>query len=231
MTLGKEDLVRCSSETNVASSALSAMDHPPQDRVIEEEGDTGDIEMADAETSDAEHKEEVSLSGESEYTHIFVPQPGHNFDDVNITRADAFIEETPKEVNKKTGLGSRLFSKVKEEEVKRAEEPPVKELEEEPEKVERRQVPIFCAVCLQEFEDSERVSWSANADCTHVFHEDCIVQWLVTLGRIKAKTQRFSDEPTESQLLSYDMECPCCRQDFVTKSDLGGSVSCGEESV
>jgi len=230
MTLGKKDLVRRGSETEASSSARSAEDPPPQDRA-KQARDTGDIEMADAPASNAEHKEEVSLSGEMEFTHILVPQPGHNFDDVDLTRADAFVEETPKDANKKLGLGSRLFSKVKDEEVKRVDEHPVKKLQEGPEKAERRRVPIFCAVCLQEFEDGERVAWSANSDCSHVFHEDCIVRWLVSLGRTKAKTQRFSDEPTESQLLGYDMECPCCRQDFVTKSDLGGGVCSGEESV
>jgi len=235
MTLGKKDLFRCGSETEDASSARSVADRPPQDRTVEQAEDAddieNDIEMADATTSNTEHKEEVSLSDEKEFTHILIPRPGHNFDGVDLTRADAFVEEMPKEANKKAGLGSRLFAKVKEADVKRAEESPVKELQEGPEKAERRRVPIFCAVCLEEFGDGERVTWSANADCSHVFHEDCIVRWLVSLGRTKAKTQRFSDEPTESQLLGYDMECPCCRQDFVMKSDLGEGVCSGEESA
>ena len=41
---------------------------------------------------------------------------------------------------------------------------------------ERRDCSIFCAICLAEYEPSDRVSWSLNPDCTHAFHEDCVVQ-------------------------------------------------------
>ena len=82
---------------------------------------------------------------------------------------------------------------------------------------QRRNVPACCAICLGEFEISEKISWSSNHECTHVYHQDCIVKWLNTLGRKQCKYQRITDDMSVLQLLNYGLECPCCRQDFVSK--------------
>ena len=82
----------------------------------------------------------------------------------------------------------------------------------------KREVPIFCAICLSEYEISDEICWSSNSNCTHVFHKECIFQWLVTLGRRGSKMQRFPDTPSEKKLLNYDLECPCCRQAYIVKS-------------
>ena len=130
---------------------------------------------------------------------------------------------------------------------------------------QQRTVPIFCAICLEQYLPSDTISWSSNNQCTHVFHKECIVQWLVSLGRIKWKNsssnhiftttatsatstsnrQSSSDVHHSSsslqlqpsvyppiqiqagkkwelflsarQLLEYDLECPCCRQEFINK--------------
>ena len=84
-------------------------------------------------------------------------------------------------------------------------------------KITERYVPIFCAVCLMEYELADRVCWSSNKECTHVFHEDCIVQWLVSSGRTKSKRRWFPDNPSEKKLMCYELECPCCRQEFISK--------------
>ena len=52
----------------------------------------------------------------------------------------------------------------------------------------------ICNVCLETFQVGDAVAHSSHSACTHVFHEDCIVSWLVT---------------RENPL------CPCCRQKFV----------------
>lgn len=36
-----------------------------------------------------------------------------------------------------------------------------------------------CSICLCPYEDGETVCWAKNDECDHIFHEDCIVQWLV----------------------------------------------------
>jgi hypothetical protein len=54
-----------------------------------------------------------------------------------------------------------------------------------------RIVPGICAICLGGYEAGERVSWSPETACQHVFHTDCIAEWLSK-----------KDEP----------QCPVCRQ-------------------
>lgn len=84
-------------------------------------------------------------------------------------------------------------------------------------KMNTREVPLFCAVCLSEYEVNDEISWSSNSECTHVFHRECITQWLVALGKKKSSMQRFPDSPSEKKLLNYNLECPCCRQDFIVR--------------
>ena len=173
-----------------------------------------------------------------QYTHIAVPLPGHNFDCVDLASLKSLTSpkkgEAPKDGTSHK-RGKRLFrmlksnQKVVREEVKEEPEQSSKVIE----KGEKRNCPIFCAICLMEYELSDRVTWSSNASCTHVFHEDCIVNWLVTLGKTKSKMQRFSRDPTEAQLLNYQPECPCCRQNFIAAEqlDLPEDVLFGEDNV
>ena len=84
---------------------------------------------------------------------------------------------------------------------------------------ESRKAPMFCAVCLSEYEKGETISWSMNEHCTHVFHTDCIIEWFVAQGRKHSSMQRFPDNPSKEKLLNYQLDCPCCRQSFVTLKD------------
>ncbi|KAL9182307.1 hypothetical protein ACHAXT_012959 [Thalassiosira profunda] len=63
----------------------------------------------------------------------------------------------------------------------------------------QRIVPNTCAICLVQYKPGCRVTWSPNSQCTHVFHRECIAQWLMK-----------KEEPL----------CPCCRREFVPKSVL-----------
>eukprot|EP00543_Licmophora_paradoxa_P008832 CAMPEP_0202459758 /NCGR_PEP_ID=MMETSP1360-20130828/38554_1 /ASSEMBLY_ACC=CAM_ASM_000848 /TAXON_ID=515479 /ORGANISM="Licmophora paradoxa, Strain CCMP2313" /LENGTH=260 /DNA_ID=CAMNT_0049081029 /DNA_START=1 /DNA_END=783 /DNA_ORIENTATION=+ len=60
---------------------------------------------------------------------------------------------------------------------------------------DQRMVPNCCAVCLGTYDVGENVVWSANPDCSHAFHEDCVTDWLIKMQ---------DGNP-----------CPCCRQSFV----------------
>ena len=78
---------------------------------------------------------------------------------------------------------------------------------------------MFCAVCLSEYEKDDTISWSMNEHCTHVFHTDCLIAWFVANGRKQSSMQRFPDNPSKEKLLNYQLDCPCCRQSFVTLKD------------
>jgi hypothetical protein len=58
-----------------------------------------------------------------------------------------------------------------------------------------RQAPNICSICLCNYEVGSDVVWSSNQACDHVFHEQCIEQWLM--------------KQREGPL------CPCCRRDFI----------------
>jgi hypothetical protein len=49
-----------------------------------------------------------------------------------------------------------------------------------------------CDICLLDYQVGDDVAWSPNLDCSHAFHNDCILDWLVR-------------KPT----------CPNCRHDFL----------------
>lgn len=66
--------------------------------------------------------------------------------------------------------------------------------EDNPFSFESRLCSNICNVCLETFQVGDVVAHSSHSACTHVFHEECIVSWLVT---------------RENPL------CPCCRQKFV----------------
>jgi len=61
--------------------------------------------------------------------------------------------------------------------------------------IELRKVPIECSICLCEYTIGSDIVWSSNPQCDHVFHTNCIEQWLM----------KQRDGPL----------CPCCRRDFV----------------
>lgn len=59
-----------------------------------------------------------------------------------------------------------------------------------------KQVPGSCAICLCQYVVGDRVVWSKHPACQHVFHEDCMVDWLVNVRS--------------------EATCPCCRQEFIS---------------
>jgi len=62
----------------------------------------------------------------------------------------------------------------------------------EPKCLQLRQVPNGCAICLSCYEAEERVTWSSNKNCNHVFHHKCILEWFVSLGKKQAAAHRES---------------------------------------
>jgi hypothetical protein len=87
-----------------------------------------------------------------------------------------------------------------------------------------RTEPNGCAICLGHFEVGDKVSWSSNPSCQHVFHDDCIKDWLMASGRKHLKRQRreqrrtgnlsYTSDPV-AKITGFPMLCPCCRQAFI----------------
>ena len=64
-----------------------------------------------------------------------------------------------------------------------------------------------CSICLAEFQPKETVSWAKSKECSHVFHQDCIIQWLE----------------------KHD-ECPLCRIDIIEGVDCEDPVNVSDMS-
>ena len=82
-----------------------------------------------------------------------------------------------------------------------------------------REVPNSCAICLTEYEVSDNISWSANPQCPHVFHEKCITKWFLSLGRLQTVCGVSLEDDCPKNVLNYQLECPCCRQEFISTQD------------
>lgn len=54
---------------------------------------------------------------------------------------------------------------------------------------------LTCDICLLDFEVGEEVTWSPNLACSHTYHKDCMLDWLIR-------------KPS----------CPSCRQNYVEET-------------
>lgn len=174
----------------------------------------------------AEEENEASVIDltSDDYTHVRIPYSGYDFVGLQVKERD-IPTSTKRTGSRKRSLAHPRGQRGDPQCVEDGNQTTIASRKKD----ERRNVPGFCAICLGEFELSEKISWSSNVECTHVFHEECIVTWLNTLGRKSPKYQRFSDDPSVLQLLNYKLECPCCRQDFI--SGLVFEVDYGDRNV
>lgn len=92
-----------------------------------------------------------------------------------------------------------------------------------------------CSICLKEYEFNDKVVWaSRNSSCVpsrgasssppslgwacpHVFHSECMVQWLSR--RQKNDCSRRRDRNSSRSTKLQPPECPMCRQLFIHTSD------------
>lgn len=61
-----------------------------------------------------------------------------------------------------------------------------------------RKFDSICSICLAGYEDNDVAVWSSNSLCPHMFHEECIFEWI-SQGRTT---------------------CPCCRRNFIKMKDI-----------
>lgn len=43
-----------------------------------------------------------------------------------------------------------------------------------------RSVDTSCCICLEPYKIRDVISWSSNPACSHVFHQDCIINWFMS---------------------------------------------------
>ncbi len=180
------------------------------------------------------------VKDDAEYTHVLIPRPGHAIANIHVQGLEDCCMNN--EMNTKRISFSRkiLFRASKvgqdiQDAINGTGQGEVGvscttgDLNDPVDKVvtERRAVPMFCAVCLTKYEINDRVCWSSNSECSHIFHEDCMRQWLVALGTKHSRRKRYSKNPSEKKLLDFDLTCPCCRQDFISRNAILGN----EENV
>eukprot|EP00980_Cylindrotheca_fusiformis_P017779 scaffold5605_cov128-Cylindrotheca_fusiformis.AAC.20 len=61
-----------------------------------------------------------------------------------------------------------------------------------------------CTICFNTYEEGQEICWSNNPGCNHMFHKDCIHEWLLRAD-----------------------ECPCCRLDYLMQ--VPSSSNCEED--
>ncbi|KAL3768154.1 hypothetical protein ACHAWO_006524 [Cyclotella atomus] len=79
-------------------------------------------------------------------------------------------------------------------------------------------LPDMCTICLTEFNTEDIACSSSNSECRHLFHQHCIINWLVSVGKSNTKSPMVLRECCDEELLAYALRCPCCRNDFHTIS-------------
>jgi hypothetical protein len=73
-------------------------------------------------------------------------------------------------------------------------------------------IPILCPICLDCYKQGDTVIVSSNVSCTHGFHQECILDYLV-------------------QHAPGSNPCPCCRQEFLPTETMKHHVSKTRTSV
>ncbi len=88
-----------------------------------------------------------------------------------------------------------------------------------------RHVSPECSICLNEYKVGDQICWSPEKDCPHVFHVQCITEWLMTLG--KGKHVKFRRDLSIE--CDFEMHCPVCRGDFISTSTNASSSMVEED--
>ncbi len=83
-----------------------------------------------------------------------------------------------------------------------------------------------CVVCMNAFEVGQKISWSSNPECPHVFHNQCLLEWFVAVGtkdwKAKAVNHFESDvETIQKEICKFPKHCPFCRRDFFLEERQG----------
>ena len=210
-----------STKEEVVDEESLTLDETGEDPKDIEEGNNTIVEKRDDLAQSQDNAPTAAADSTIEYTHISIPFPGFDITGRNIC---SIAEE-----EKQDKLPEDDIEAMESQSEQTEESVATKDNQKQLLMTEKRSVPIFCAICLSEYEKCDRVCWSSNKECTHVFHESCMHQWLMTSGKKKSMNKYFTKHPTHKELLENAF-CPCCRQDF-TCVNANSAMHGSEESV
>jgi len=67
---------------------------------------------------------------------------------------------------------------------------------------------IVCPICIDPFQPGDEVCWSKSERCNHVYHLDCMTEWLME-----------------------NEECPLCRENYLCNNEDDGKIGHDEDTV
>ena len=166
---------------------------------------------------------------------LYLPQPGIKVQELNLDdllEGSKLYSMNPTEENQEQGLQSHLTEQSQADQPKQQGQcgysRQLQQLQESP---FLRPVPNTCAICLDPYTISDTVCWSSNPVCSHVFHRDCIVNWLLARNRSRGfalwrTSNTAAGEQDDESIHRNFLTCPCCRVRFIDSwhSDVGIST-------
>lgn len=94
-------------------------------------------------------------------------------------------------------------------------------------------VAVKCAICLEQYEVGDELTYSCNTSCSHCYHQHCIADWIVQQWGKGKQGRRVASSANGEHINSkwQIVECPVCRQLF-TKIEKGNLlIRSGENGI
>jgi len=76
---------------------------------------------------------------------------------------------------------------------------------------EKQMISGTCVICFEQFEKDDVIVWSEDAQCNHIYHKECMVNFLAS------NADRTKTSPNKLDLTNNP--CPTCRSTFVHVDD------------
>lgn len=90
---------------------------------------------------------------------------------------------------------------------------------------ENNNTSVECSICLEVLEPGEKLSWSRNLICQHVFHHECLMSWLMTHDECPyCRTQMICDDFTIQANVEDTIYADIPTDNLSTNSDEGSPV-------
>jgi len=75
-----------------------------------------------------------------------------------------------------------------------------------------------CVICFEEFVKDDVIVWAEDPSCSHIYHKECMVQYLACNAHRNSKQRRLSSISTPTLAPIPDLTnnpCPTCRRKII----------------